>query len=121
MDTSGTKTRELRQSIRRELLSNAIFIAVDVSSKLARTIDLSTGGLSLTLPQPLKLGQICAITFDVPHDQFKQRALISGRVASCFLRDDNAYRIGIRFIQVDSVSKQLIQAAVDRYLAKEEK
>lgn len=110
--------RELRQSKRRELLGNAIFIALDVKSRLAATLDLSTGGLSLTLPQPLTIGQACAITFDVPSDTQKQRALISGRVASC-VPSGETYRIGIRFVQADAVSKQLIQTAVEQYLATE--
>lgn len=120
MDPSNKNSRELRQSIRRELLSQAIFIAVDVTSRLARTIDLSTGGLSLTLPQPLNNGQTCAITFDVPYDQHRQRALISGRVTSCIAREDGSYRVGIRFVQADAVSKKLIQEAVDKHLAKDD-
>ena len=117
MESEDEKTtREMRQSTRRALLSQAIFIALDVSSRFARTIDLSTGGLSVTLPQALRIGQSCAITFDVPHDDFSQRALITGRVTSCVASEDGSHRIGIRFVQADPVSKQLIKEAVDKYL-----
>ena len=118
MDSSTPgSTREQRQSVRRVLLSNAIFIALDVSSQVARTIDLSIGGMSLILPQPLPIGQVCAVTFDVPYDQSKQRALVSGRVASCIPDGNNAYRVGVRFVQADAISKQLIKTAVEQYLA----
>lgn len=107
----------MRQSARRTLLGSAIFIALDVSSRLARTIDLSVGGMSLILPQPLPIGRVCAVTFDVPYDKEKQRALVSGRVVSCIPDGNNAYRIGVRFVQADPVSKQLIKTAVEKYLA----
>jgi hypothetical protein len=108
--------REKRQSIRKALLSKAIFISLNVTAKFASTIDLSVGGLSVTLPAPLAVGQLCAISFDVPIEHAQQRALISGRVTSCVERDAQDYRVGIRFVQADATSKELVKAAVDHYL-----
>lgn len=115
-ESLGKTKRELRKSARKALLSNAIFFSLNVASKTALTIDLSVGGLSLTLPQALRIGQLCAISFDVPADNSKQRTLISGRVTSCLYKDDKSYRIGIQFTQADSVSIQLIKDAVEQYL-----
>jgi hypothetical protein len=108
--------REKRQSTRKALLSKAIFISLNVTSKFASTIDLSTGGLSITLPAPLAVGQLCAISFDVPLEDVQRRALISGRVTSCVERGEQDYRVGIRFVQADATSKALVRAAVEKYL-----
>jgi hypothetical protein len=73
-------------------------------------------GVSLNLPSALNVGQSCAITFDVPADGRLQRALISGKVASCVENGDHGYRVGIHFVQVDQTSKELIRLALDKYL-----
>ena len=116
-DNSGSGSpRDLRKSVRKVLLSDAIFVSKDVRLKSAVTIDISTGGLSLTLPQALEIGLACAISFDVPSMQNKQRTLIRGTVASCIAKGDEGYRIGVHYVEPDPVSKQLIQMAVDSYL-----
>jgi hypothetical protein len=114
-DKPATDVADLRKSVRKVLLSQAIFVAQNMRLKSAITIDISTGGLSLTVPSPLQIGQACAISFDVPGKQRKQRTLISGTVASCVAKEDG-YRIGVYYGESDPVSKQLIQAAIDRYL-----
>lgn len=108
--------KDLRKSVRKVLLSQAIFVSENLRLKSAVTIDISTGGLSLTIPEALKIGQSCAISFDVPGKQSKQRTLIRGTVASCIAKGAEGYRIGVHYIETDPVSKQLIEAAVDRYL-----
>jgi hypothetical protein len=105
-----------RKSVRKALLGTAIFISLNVRSKCALTIDLSTGGLSLTLPAALEVGQACAISFDVPDKKVNQRALINGTVVSCVEKGAEGYRVGIHFVHADPASKQLIKAAVDNYL-----
>lgn len=110
-----TVANDMRKSVRKILLSHAIFVSQKLRVKSAVTIDISTGGLSLTIPEPLDVGQACAISFDVPGQQSKQRTLIRGTVASCVAKDDG-YRIGVHYVQSDPVSKQLIQAAIERHL-----
>jgi hypothetical protein len=107
--------QDLRKSVRKILLSHAIFVSQKLRLKSAVTIDISTGGLSLTVPEPLEIGQACAISFDVPGQESKERTLIQGTIASCVAKDDG-YRIGVHYVQSDPVSKQLIQDAVDRHL-----
>ena len=106
---------DLRQSVRKALISHAIFVSQNVRLKSVVTIDISTGGLSLTVPDPLRIGQACAISFDVPGEQNHERTLISGTIASCVAKDEG-YRIGVHYVESDPISKQLIQAAVDSYL-----
>ncbi|MBI1890646.1 MAG: PilZ domain-containing protein [Burkholderiales bacterium] len=113
---SNSSTKEQRKSARKALLSNAIFISLNVTSKLASTIDLSEEGVSLNLTSPLKIGQVCAITFDVPIGDATQRALISGKVASCIEKGPEEFRVGIHFGQVDQTSKELIHLALDKHL-----
>ncbi len=108
--------KEMRKSVRKVLLSHAIFVSQKLRVKSAVTIDISTGGLSLTIPEALEVGKACAISFDVPGQQkSRQRTLIRGTIASCVARD-GGYRIGVHYVQSDPVSKQLIQAAVDSHL-----
>lgn len=113
----NSATREKRQAVRKALLGKALFISLKVSTKLTSTIDLSTGGLSLSLPAPLEIGQACAVSFDVPMARLNQRALVTGRVASCIELGANDYRVGIRFVQADPVSRELVNAAVANYLS----
>jgi hypothetical protein len=91
-------------------------VSQNLRLKSAITIDISTGGLSLTVPQAMEIGQACAISFDVPGKQSKQRTLIRGTVASCVAKGADGYRIGVHYVEPDPVSKQLIQAAVESYL-----
>src|SRR5271156_5619593 len=79
---------EMRKSVRKVLLSHAIFVSQKLRVKSAVTIDISTGGMSLTIPEALEVGKRCAISFDVPGLQSKQRTLIRGTVASCIAKDD---------------------------------
>jgi len=108
-------TKDLRKSVRKILLSPAIFVSQNVRLKSAITIDISTGGISLSVPDALPVGQSCAISFDVPGDQSKQRTLISGTIASCIAKGDE-YRVGVHYVESDPISKELIQAAIERYL-----
>ena len=108
--------KEMRKSVRKVLLSHAIFVSQRLRVKSAVTIDISSGGMSLTIPEALEVGKRCAISFDVPGRQdMRQRTLIRGTVASCVARD-GGYRIGVHYEQSDPVSKQLIQAAIDSHL-----
>lgn len=115
-DTQHSISDEQRKSVRKVMLSKAIFVSHDVRSSSAVTLDISTGGLSVTLPSPLEIGQACAISFDVPTETMRERSLINGTVSSCVPRGDHGYRIGIHYVQSDDISKQLIAAAVDTYL-----
>jgi c-di-GMP-binding flagellar brake protein YcgR len=116
-DNSGSGShRDLRKSVRKVLLSDAIFVSKDIRVKSAVTIDISAGGLSLTLPEALEIGLACAISFDVPSMEHKQRTLIRGTVTSCVAKGEEGYRIGVHYVEPDPVSKQLIQDAVDSYL-----
>ena len=108
-------SKDMRKSVRKVLLSHAIFVSQKLRVKSAVTIDISTGGLSLTIPEALEIGKACAISFDVPGQQSKQRTLIRGTVASCIAKDDG-FRIGVHYVESDPVSKQLIQAAIDQHL-----
>jgi c-di-GMP-binding flagellar brake protein YcgR len=113
---AGKVAKEMRKTVRKVLLSHAIFVSQKLRVKSAVTIDISTGGISLTIPEALEVGKACAISFDVPGQQkSRQRTLIRGTVASCVARD-GGYRIGVHYIQSDPVSKQLIEAAVDSHL-----
>ena len=108
--------QDMRKSVRKVLLSHAIFVSQKLRVKSAVTIDISTGGISLTIPEALEVGKACAISFDVPGQQkSRQRTLIRGTIASCIARD-GAYRIGVHYVQSDPVSKELIAAAVESHL-----
>ena len=115
-DPVAAPHEDLRKSTRKVLFSHAIFVSENLRLKSAITIDISTGGLSLTVPQELKIGQACAISFDVPGQQSMQRTLIRGTVASCVAKAAGGYRVGVHYAEPDPISKQLIQAAVDKYL-----
>ncbi|HXA48518.1 MAG TPA: PilZ domain-containing protein [Burkholderiaceae bacterium] len=116
-DSPGSgSSKDLRKSVRKVLLSDAIFVSKNIRLKSAVTIDISTGGLSLTLPEALEVGLACAISFDVPSMENKQRTLIRGTVASCVDKGADGFRIGVHYVEPDPVSKQLIQVAVDSYL-----
>ena len=106
---------DMRKSVRKILLSHAIFVSQKLRLKSAVTVDISTGGLSLIVPEPLEIGRACAISFDVPGEASMERTLIQGTIASCVAKEDG-YRIGVHYVQSDPVSKQLIQAAIDRHL-----
>ncbi len=113
---SSIVVTEHRRAIRKILHSDALFISQQVTVKSAFTLDLSRGGLSLTLPHPLPDGQRCAISFDVPTGRNRQRTLVRGSIVSCIRNSINAYRIGVQFAYADPTSRQLIDAALEHHL-----
>jgi c-di-GMP-binding flagellar brake protein YcgR len=109
---------EKRRFVRRKLLTQAIFVSRHIRLKSAVTIDISTGGMSLTLPEPIDIGQACVISFDVPAEINKLRSLVKGTIASCVAVEAVGYRVGVQYVESDPVSRQLIEAAVEHYLRK---
>jgi PilZ domain len=118
MNDKPAVTQDKRHFNRKELLTQAIFVSSNLRLKSAVTIDISTHGMSLTVPDSIAIGEACAISFDVPDHDSKQRTLVRGHIASCVATGDGSYRVGIKHLESDPVSRQLIEAAVDHYLAK---
>lgn len=116
-DTNVLELKEHRQTIRKKLNSDTIFISLKMTSRAGHTLDLSTGGVSLTLPDALPIGASCALSFGVPAGPKRQRTVIRGTVVSCIRRGAEGYRVGIRFIHADATSRELIETAVDHHLS----
>jgi hypothetical protein len=117
INKSVLELKEHRQAIRKRLDSDTIFISLKMTSRAGHTLDVSTGGVSLTLPDPLPVGANCALSFGVPAGRKRARTLIRGTIVSCIAHGSDGFRVGIRFLHADATSRELIQAAVDCHLS----
>ncbi|MBV8665523.1 MAG: PilZ domain-containing protein [Burkholderiaceae bacterium] len=115
--TTEDLAEDKRHVDRKELLTQAIFVSAHLRLKSAVTIDISNRGMSLTVPEPIAVGESCALSFDVPDHGSKQRTLVRGHIAWC-VPDGEHFRVGIKHLESDPISQHLIEAAVDHYLKK---
>lgn len=73
-----------------------------------RTVDLSMGGVCLLLPEELRKGMPCAISFEVPIHGEMRRFSGLGRVAYCVLSGTDGFRTGLQFMQLDAANTKIL-------------
>jgi c-di-GMP-binding flagellar brake protein YcgR len=74
--------------------------------------DISKGGLSILVSEPKDKGTPCVVAFDIRLANTLKRVNAWAKVVYCLRREDSAFRIGLRFVDCDSQSKELIEAFV---------
>lgn len=103
---------EQRKYPRRPLKRRARVIARNGPPIEGSTLDVSSGGMCLILPQQLAPGMPCAISFDLPVNAFKQTVSAVARVAWSVC-GTQGFKTGVQFTEVDPASA----TAIARYVA----
>jgi len=78
----------------------------------AHTIDLSTGGVGVTMPFALEPGQDCVLDLALEACGTTGEFHIGARVCYCVPRGGKLFRTGMQFTKVDEATTALIAAAM---------
>jgi c-di-GMP-binding flagellar brake protein YcgR len=73
-----------------------------------RTIDVSLGGLSLTLPEQFSPGQQCDVAFDPMFDGAPHRIIAKAKVVYCILSGKEGFRVGLQFTSLDAENNKTL-------------
>lgn len=112
-----TPGRELRARPRSRLCNAAKILVMDAPPLEVSTLDISVTGLSLLTTQPLQRGQSCALAFDIRMDEGMKRINAWGTVVYCTPHDAGGFRVGVRFIDIDSISRMHIDQLCRQYVS----
>jgi len=99
---------ELRRNIRVPLRCVARIIVPGRGPIEAKTIDISEGGMSVAAPANPRPGTVFTIQFSFPSRQRDSVAFSSvvRVVQSSFYPDENAFRIGLFFVEMSEAAKK---------------
>lgn len=91
---------EQRQSDRKILKTKALLALEGAEAMLARTVDVSASGLSITLAMPMKVSETATIKFDLFYDG--KVTPVTARVkASYCIYSSGEFKIGLQFLNLD--------------------
>lgn len=75
---------------------------------VAKTTDLAPGGACLIAPEPLPVGVMCLIGFEVPLNGRYRKVNMLAKVSYSTCCGLEGFRIGIQFIEIDETSAAVI-------------
>jgi len=101
-----------RESPRKVLRVRARVGLPDETMVDARTVDLSSGGLSLTSSLQLKPDQECFVELELGAFGIESTPPIRTRVCYCVPFRASDFRTGVQFLQIDAAIAALIAAAL---------
>lgn len=77
------------------------------------TIEISVGGVAVMLSQPLKIGEKCAVRFDLLADGVSTKVAGIGQVANCVCSGEN-FRVGLQLQVQDTDAVSVIAAYIEQ-------
>jgi c-di-GMP-binding flagellar brake protein YcgR len=97
------------RSYPRKVVRCSAMIAIPGSAVMrGRTIDVSLGGLSLTMADQLPTGQQCDVAFDPLFNGAPHRIIAKAKVVYCILSGKEGFRIGLQFVSLDAENNKLL-------------
>ena|SRR5262249_27922047 len=103
---------ERRASHRKFFSVHARVTVPGVQTLNGHTIDLSTGGVGVTVPFALEPGQDCELDIELEACGTTCAFHIGARVCYCVPRGREHFRAGMRFTRLDEATTALIAAAM---------
>jgi c-di-GMP-binding flagellar brake protein YcgR len=79
---------------------------------VGHTLDISAGGLSIEVPYELKLGQRCEIELNLSKMGGPKWIQVIGEVRYCSQADDDTFRAGLQFVDVDDKLKETLDQCI---------
>jgi len=115
MSATAKSNRRLQ---RRERLS----VKADVTlpgdlTIVGHTLDISAGGLSIEVPYSLSIGERCEIELSLTKLGGPKWVQVVGEVRNCKQIDDDSFRVGLQFVDMDEQLKKLLDECVWSRLA----
>jgi hypothetical protein len=91
---------EQRTSARKVLKVKAKLVVDGRAPVPARTADISSAGMSVTVAEPYPPGAMCLISFDLFYDGKVTPINVRSKIAYCILSGDE-FKVGLNFQNVD--------------------
>jgi len=73
-----------------------------------RTVDVSTGGVSLLLPHPVPPSGRCTVKFAVPGNGKPIALSVQASAVYCTLSGVDGFRVGFAFVDLDAASLRIL-------------
>jgi c-di-GMP-binding flagellar brake protein YcgR len=97
------------RSYPRKVVRCPIMVAVPGSGVVrGRTIDVSLGGISLTLAEQLPTGLQCDVAFDPMFNGETHRIIAKAKVVYSILSGKDGFRVGLQFVSLDAENNKLL-------------
>lgn len=110
---SAPAVPERRAVPRKPLRRRATLRLADNIALTGQTVDLSSGGVRVSVDRAFSVPQECEIEFTMLMDGQLQAIKSRARILSCVCTE-MTFSIGLQFVQIDDAGK----AALERYLAR---
>ncbi|MFC5459025.1 PilZ domain-containing protein [Massilia niabensis] len=91
---------EQRQSPRKVFKTRAMLAAAGAAPVLGRTSDISASGVSLTMPQPVPVGQMVQVRFDMLVEGAVVPVNTRGKTLYCIL-SSGEFKVGLQFLSLE--------------------
>lgn len=85
-----------------------------IHQPLSSTKDVSAGGISLVLPQPVPVGSRLRLEINVP--PLNRSIAVEGRVVRCLQAEKSGFDVGIRFDQITPKDHEDLKQTVERFI-----
>ena len=100
-----------RKSPRKILRGKGMLILDGTPAIAARTLDISASGLSVMVVQPLQMGQLGRITFEMYIDSKSHIITARASIAYCMF-SGNEFKVGLQFVALELPAL----TAVEKYM-----
>lgn len=109
---TSVNPKDARTEVRTLLRCNAQILFRDAPPMPARTVDISTKGICVIVPQDLARGQECGITFKTSIDGDQVEVNVVGKVVYSICVGTQGFRIGYQFTNVEPASRHAIDQLI---------
>lgn len=103
-----TDPREIRERPRKQLRCNARVALENKSVLPGRTVDISSGGVSIMLQDSLAVGSPCLVGLEPVINGNVKRMVLKAKVAYCSCIGTQGFRIGFQFLQIDAENAHIL-------------
>lgn len=94
----------------RKLLAGRVKLTTDSGFRQdGRLLDLSNGGLSATMEDPIRSGVLCLLDCEIPQNGKTYTLSVIAKTIECVLVRGKGYRIGLQFQKVSDGSVAVLR------------
>jgi len=104
-----TASKDLRAESRKVLRCTARIVLNNATQIKGRTLDISMGGISVMLDEPLAVQQQCSIEFDAPVGGKIVNVNVMAKSTYCTCVGTSGFRVGFQFGQKSEAALKAIR------------
>ena len=94
---------EQRQTQRKVFKTKAMIAAAGAAPILGRTVDISSNGMCMSMPNPVNTGAQVQLRFDLMVDGKTHAIQASAKATYCIL-SGSEFKVGLQFVSLDAAT-----------------